>query len=67
MGDWAKRKKNKRFEEIGFTKRRIFPSAVHQYLSPNDNRFHGIVKSKWRDAFGDREIKTLDTISVAEM
>ncbi len=27
-----------------------YPAAVHQYLSPNDNRLHGEAKNKWRAA-----------------
>ena len=25
-----------------------YPTAVHQYLSPNDNRLHGTAKQSWR-------------------
>lgn len=25
-----------------------YPAAIHQFLSPNDNKFHGVVKAKWR-------------------
>ena len=27
-----------------------YPAAVHQYLSPNDNKLHG-VKEQWRSEF----------------
>jgi transposase len=35
-------------EASGFTKHVAYPSPVHQYLSPNDNRLHGAAKTKWR-------------------
>ena len=25
-----------------------YPPEVHQYLSPNDNKYHGIAKAKWK-------------------
>ena len=36
------------FPDIGFKDHFTYPPAVHQYLSPNDNRYHGIAKTKWR-------------------
>ena len=33
--------------EFGFAAHLIYPSAVHQFLSPNDNRLHGTAKAKW--------------------
>ena len=36
------------FENMGFANHAIYPSAVHQYLSPNDNRYHGVAKQRWR-------------------
>lgn len=33
---------------LGFKYHITYPSVVHQYLSPNDNRFHGSAKQKWR-------------------
>ena len=35
-------------EELGFAKHVAYPAAVHQYLSPNDNRLHGTAKASWR-------------------
>lgn len=35
-------------KEIGFRKHMPYPAAVHQYLSPNDNRLHGTAKQSWR-------------------
>lgn len=36
------------FNEFGLFKHHTYPSAVHHYLSPNDNRLHGTAKSAWR-------------------
>lgn len=38
------------FPAIGFAHERAYTSAVHQFLSPNDNRLHGIVKMEWRES-----------------
>lgn len=35
-------------ERLGFAKHVAYPAAVHQYLSPNDNRLHGTAKASWR-------------------
>jgi len=35
---------------LGFQKHICYPAAVHQYLSPNDNRLHGTAKKVWREA-----------------
>ena len=35
-------------EEMGFCKHVPYPAAVHQFLSPNDNRLHGTAKQSWR-------------------
>ena len=37
-------------EALGFEKHVAYPSAVHQYLSPNDNRLHGAAKARWRNS-----------------
>ena len=34
-------------EELGFT-RFTAPACIHQYVSPNDNHFHGAAKQAWR-------------------
>src|SRR3989338_6150262 len=34
-------------EALGFT-HEVYPAAVHQYLSPNDNKLHGTAKRSWR-------------------
>ena len=35
--------------EVGFKKHYCYPSKVHQYISPNDNRLHGTAKQSWRN------------------
>ena len=39
----------------GFNTLKQYPAAVHQFLSPNDNRYHGVAKQKWRNSGVDRE------------
>lgn len=34
--------------KLGFASHLCYPAVVHQYLSPNDNKFHGAAKQKWR-------------------
>ena len=36
--------------DFGFQKHVCYPAAVHQYLSPNDNRLHGTAKKVWRES-----------------
>jgi len=36
-------------KSIGFTTHLPYPAVVHQFLSPNDNKFHGVAKQKWRN------------------
>lgn len=48
-------------KEYNITQRRL-PSAVHEYLSPNDNKFHGIVKAQWRS---DPRVYSDDSRAVA--
>jgi 3-mercaptopyruvate sulfurtransferase SseA len=49
-GNAFKRKKTSIFEENGYEKHVTYPSAVHQYLSPNDNKLHG-VKARWKEKY----------------
>lgn len=36
--------------DLGFKTHKAYPAAVHQYLSPNDNRLHGTSKRSWRES-----------------
>lgn len=40
-------------EKLGYGKHIFYPACVHQYLSPNDNRLHGVAKAIWRSMFTD--------------
>ncbi len=35
-------------ENIGFQKHISYPSCIHQWISPNDNRVHATSKASWR-------------------
>jgi hypothetical protein len=41
------------FEMYQCEKTYVFPSAIHQFLSPNDNKWHGVAKQKWRSDVKD--------------
>jgi transposase len=41
------------FDALGFKQHRCYPAAVHQYLSPNDNRLHGAAKKAWTESLVD--------------
>ena len=41
------------FDLLEFERHYCYPAAVHQFLSPNDNRLHGAAKQLWRSSFGD--------------
>lgn len=38
------------FADLGYKQHAVYPAPVHQYLSPNDNRLHGVAKRRWRAA-----------------
>ena len=44
---------NSVLRQIGFKRHKCFPSKVHQYISPNDNRLHGTSKKPWRSGGRD--------------
>jgi transposase len=46
-------------QQFGFAKYQQYPAAVHQYLSPNDNRFHAEGKIPWRN---DKTINFKDDV-----
>ena len=39
--------------ELGFESHEVYPAAIHQYLSPNDNRLHGTAKQSWKQNVDD--------------
>ena len=38
------------FADLGYHQHAVYPPPVHQFLSPNDNRLHGVAKQRWRAA-----------------
>ena len=40
----------KKLGGLGFRRHICYPAAVHQWLSPNDNRLHGAAKKIWRES-----------------
>jgi hypothetical protein len=46
-GHAFKEKSESILEKLGFAKHAVYPSDVHQWLSPNDNNLHGC-KATWR-------------------
>ena len=47
-GNSFKEKEVDIFPSLGFAQHYIFPSAIHQFLSPTDNDLHGAAKVPWR-------------------
>ena len=43
-----KKKSESIFDDLPFKKAEGYPAPVNQYLSPNDNRLHGVAKARWR-------------------
>ena len=49
-GNAFKEKREDKFLKLGYTNRFVFPASVHQFLSVNDNKVHGVAKHAWRNA-----------------
>jgi hypothetical protein len=49
-GKAFKRQKTSIFDNLGFKNHVTYPTDVHQYLSPNDNKLHGC-KSSWEKEY----------------
>ena len=45
-GNAFKRRKVSIFDSMGFANHEEYPSDIHQYMSPNDNKLHGC-KAAW--------------------
>jgi transposase len=54
-GPNLKRSKMWIFDQMGFRNHQVYPSDVHQWLSPNDNNLHGC-KSIW-----EKELKNMES------
>ena len=53
------------FEDLGYDRHAVYPAPVHQFLSPNDNRLHGVAKQRWRAAkidFSDDVVSSLQLL-----
>lgn len=51
-GNAFKRGSRSILEEMGYANHVVYPTEVHQYLSPNDNNLHGC-KAAWREQYYD--------------
>ena len=49
-GNGFKRQKTSIFDTNGYKNHVTYPTDVHQWLSPNDNRLHGC-KAKWKEEY----------------
>lgn len=49
-GNAFKRLKTSIFDNLGFKSHCTYPTDVHQFLSPNDNKLHGC-KATWREEY----------------
>ena len=50
------------FELMGFENHYTLPSSVHQYLSVNDNKVHGIAKRQWKTELPNRSDDIVSTL-----
>ena len=48
--------------QFGFLKEGTYPAAVHQWMSANDNRLHGVGKANWR---ADQSIDFQDDVEAS--
>lgn len=68
-GNAFKRGKNSIFDSLGFRNHVTYPTDTHQFLSPNDNKLHG-VKTKWKEEYsrlGDdvsRSLRLMELIDI---
>ena len=37
--------------ELGFLNHKMYEPIFHHYVSPNDNKLHGVAKNRWRERF----------------
>lgn len=52
--------------QLGFQHHVCYPAAVHQYLSPNDNRLHGTAKQRWRQSGVDHNDDVESSLTLLE-
>lgn len=51
-------------ESLGVGKVVVYPSCVHELLSPNDNKLHGVCKTKWRNSKVSKKLNILATLAL---
>ena len=52
------------FLKLGFFEHHQYPSVVHHFLSPNDNRLHGAAKKKWREMMLDYSDDVMSSLAL---
>ena len=55
------------FDILGYKHHLEYPSAVHQYISPNDNCWHGVAKRKWTNMSLDWSDDVLSTVTLLQL
>ena len=63
-GNSFQEKKQDLLVQLGFARHASYPAAVHQYLSPNDNKLHGTAKRKWKTSGVDFSDDVASSISL---
>ena len=48
------------FQKLGFANRFVYEPAVYMWLSPNDNKLHGVAKQRWRSQIDDFSRRKID-------
>ena len=61
-----KRQKESILESAGFNNHVEYPTDVHQYLSPNDNRLHGC-KAAWYEEYHKLEGSVAPTLRLMQL
>jgi transposase len=65
-GNAFKRESTSIFEENGYKNHVTYPAAVHQYLSPNDNKLHGI-KAAWKQNYYKMDDSISPSLSLMQL
>ena len=50
--------------ELGLERHICYPAVVHQFLSANDNRYHGSAKKVWRETIHDYSNDVLSSVAL---
>jgi hypothetical protein len=65
-GKAFKRQKTSIFDALGFKNHVSYPTDVHQFLSPNDNKLHGC-KSTWYEEYYKFENEVSSSLRLMEL